>query len=149
MALAVGDLLQGTVTGITRFGLFVELPGGATGMVHISEVADEYVKDIHDYFKVGDSVEVMVIRIGEDGKIGLSIRQAKPHSEDNRESTMRRPPSSPRKERTTGEGRRPGGRSGYSFEDKLARFLKDSEDRLGDLKRNTDSKRGGRGARHG
>ena len=81
MSIEVGSKLQGKVTGITNFGAFVELPNGSTGLVHISEVADNYVKDINDHLKVGDMVEVKVMNVGTDGKIGLSIRKAKPESE--------------------------------------------------------------------
>ena len=81
MSIEVDSKLQGKVTGITNFGAFVELPNGSTGLVHISEVADSYVKDINEHFKVGDMVEVKVMNVGADGKIGLSIRRAKPESE--------------------------------------------------------------------
>lgn len=131
MATEVGNKLNGTVTGITRFGAFVKLPDGKTGLVHISEVDDRYVEDIKDVLKVGDDVTVKVINIADDGKIGLSIRKAKEGS---------RPPR--------GGGKRPQRRS-VSFEDKLNRFLKDSEENLASLKRQTESKRGGRGARRG
>lgn len=77
MSIEVGSKLQGKVTGITNFGAFVELPDGATGLVHISEVADNYVKDINDHLKVGDQVEVKVINMEKDGKIGLSIKKQK------------------------------------------------------------------------
>ena len=63
MSIEVGSKLQGKVTGITNFGAFVELPEGLTGLVHISEVADNYVKDINDHLKVGDQVEVKVINV--------------------------------------------------------------------------------------
>ena len=91
MSIEVGSKLQGKVTGITNFGAFVELPNGSTGLVHISEVADSYVKDINEHFKVGDIVEVKVMNVGADGKIGLSIRRAKPESE-----RPQRPPQRPR-----------------------------------------------------
>jgi S1 RNA binding domain protein len=140
MSIEVGSKLQGKVTGITHFGAFVELPGGTTGLVHISEVADNYVKDINEFLKVGDEVEVKVINIEKDGKIGLSIKKAK------------EPQFKPRPKKFSGGGG--GGRSRkgpdvVTFEDKLNRFLKDSEDRISSLKRQTESKRGGRGARRG
>jgi len=77
MSIEVGSKLQGKVTGITKFGAFIELPEGVTGLVHISEVADTYVKDIHDYLKIGDQVEVKVLHVEKNGKIALSIRKAK------------------------------------------------------------------------
>ncbi len=143
MSIEVGSKLQGKVTGITNFGAFVELPNGSTGLVHISEVADSYVKDINEHLKVGDTVEVKVMNVGSDGKIGLSIRRAKPESER---------PQRPQRSRQGG-GRPGSGRPSQprpeNFEQKMARFMKDSEERLSTLKRATESKRGGRGSRRG
>ncbi|RDW15315.1 RNA-binding protein S1 [Oceanobacillus arenosus] len=127
MSIEVGSKLQGKVTGITNFGAFVELELGKTGLVHISEVADSYVKDINEYLKVGEEVTVKVINVEKDGKIGLSIKKAK-----DRPVRQKNP-----KERAE------------NFESKMNQFLKDSEDRLASLKKHTESKRGGRGARRG
>ncbi|ANB56549.1 S1 RNA binding domain protein [Anoxybacillus sp. B7M1] len=132
MSIEVGSKLQGKVTGITKFGAFVELPDGVTGLVHISEVADNYVKDINDHLKVGDVVDVRVINVEKDGKIGLSIKKAK-------ESQSSQRPRTKVNDRAAKE----------SFEQKISRFLKESEDRLASIKRHTESKRGGRGARRG
>ncbi|MFD0942534.1 S1 domain-containing RNA-binding protein [Savagea faecisuis] len=139
MSIEVGNKLQGKVTGITNFGAFVELPGGSTGLVHISEVADSYVKDINDHLKVGEEVEVKVMNVGSDGKIGLSIRKAKPESER---------PQRPQRPRHNNRQSQPVERA-ENFEQKMARFMKDSEERLSTLKRATESKRGGRGSRRG
>jgi len=142
MSIEVGSKLQGKVTGITNFGAFVELPDGTTGLVHISEVADNYVKDINDHLKVGDQVEVKVINVEKDGKIGLSIKKAKDRPELERKHAhahTQRPRQGRSNDRNKTE----------SFEAKMAKFLKDSEDRLSSLKRHTESKRGGRGARRG
>ena len=141
MSIEVGSKLEGKVTGITNFGAFVELPNGSTGLVHISEVADNYVKDINDHFKVGDMVEVKVMNVDADGKIGLSISKAKPQAE-----TASRTSSAPRNNNRPNDRDRP---SKENFEQKMAKFIKDSEDRLSTLKRATESKRGGRGARRG
>lgn len=75
MQLAIGDVLEGKVTGITKFGAFVELPEGKTGMVHISEVSADYVEDISQYLKQDQIVKVKVINITEEGKISLSIKK--------------------------------------------------------------------------
>lgn len=132
MSIQVGSVVEGVVTGITNFGAFVELPGGKVGLIHISEVADVYVRDVKDFLKEQDKVKVKVLSVDERGKIGLSIKQLQ-------EPSARRSPAS--------EGRRPGRfNAPASFEDKLSKFLKDSDERLTDLKRNTESKRGGRGA---
>lgn len=132
MSIEVGSKLQGKVTGITNFGAFVELEAGKTGLVHISEVADNYVKDINDHLSVGDNVTVKVINVENDGKIGLSIKKAKDNPAPARRSKPSRPPVRPE-----------------NFESKMDRFLKDSEDRLATLRKHTESKRGGRGARKG
>ncbi|MBE1556158.1 S1 domain-containing RNA-binding protein [Sporosarcina limicola] len=142
MSIEVGSKLEGKVTGITNFGAFVELPNGSTGLVHISEVADNYVKDINDHLKVSDMVEVKVMNVGTDGKIGLSIRKAKPESEQRPERPQR--PQRPRQGGRPVMSDRP-----ENFEQKMAKFMKDSEERLTTLKRATESKRGGRGARRG
>ena len=139
MSIEVGSKVQGKVTGITNFGAFVELPNGSTGLVHISEVADNYVKDINEHLKVGDVVEVKVMNVEADGKIGLSIRKAKPQAES---------PQRPQRPRHSG-GRPSHTERPENFEQKMARFMKDSEERLSTLKSATESKRGGRGARRG
>ncbi|HWI50005.1 MAG TPA: S1 domain-containing RNA-binding protein [Rummeliibacillus sp.] len=143
MSIEVGSKVQGKVTGITNFGAFVELPNGSTGLVHISEVADNYVKDINEHLKVGDMVEVKVMNVEADGKIGLSIRKAKPQAE--RPERPQRSRHNNHRSNDRGENRQPK----ENFEQKMAKFLKDSEDRLTTLKRAQDSKRGGRGARRG
>ena len=129
MAIEVGSVLEGKVTGITNFGAFVELDDGVTGLVHISEVADAYVRDIRDYLEEGQTVKVKVINVS-NGKVGLSIKQV--NSDGVRDFRA---------------SRRPGGRSRGGFEEKLSKFLKDSDERLASLRRNQDSKRGGRGTR--
>lgn len=129
MAIEVGSVLEGKVTGITNFGAFIQLDGGVTGLVHISEVADAYVKDIKDYLQENQVVKVKVINVA-NGKVGLSIKQV------NTEGV-----------RDPRANRRPSGRPPRSFEDKLSRFLKDSDERLASLRRNQDSKRGGRGTK--
>lgn len=121
MSLDVGQIVEGKVAGITNFGAFIELPNGQTGLVHISEVADKYVKDVRDYLKEGDLVKVKVLALDK-GKIGLSIRQAQPSQEKPNNKQNRQ-----------------------SFEDKLAKFIKDSDERQSDIKRSMDAKRGGRG----
>ncbi len=132
MSIAIGTILEGTVTGITPFGAFIELPGGVTGLVHISEVADAYVKDVKDYLKDQDKIKVKVINIDPKGKIGLSIKQVNSvvSSSSSREVRRDRGRMAPQ----------------LSFEDKLAKFMKESDERLLEFKRSTDAKRGGRGS---
>lgn len=116
----VGAIVEGTVNRLADFGAFVQMDGGETGLVHISEVDRNYVKDIKEHIKEGDRVKVKVVAIKEDGKIDLSIKQADPSWED-------RP--------TRSSGRDP------EFEAKLKRFLRDSQERLADVRRQRDSKR--------
>ncbi len=123
--LEVGSIVEGVVTGITNFGAFVELPGGTTGLVHISEVADTYVKDVNNYLKEKDKVSVKIINVQEGGKIGLSIKQADPTYKGNKKKKPK--PSNRKKE--------------VSFEDKLAKFMKESDEKLTLLKKSVDSKR--------
>jgi len=137
MAIEVGSKLSGKVTGITNFGAFVLLPGGVTGLVHISEISHSYVKDIHEHLKVNDEVTVKVINVDKDGKIGLSIRQTVENPNPPQSAGSR--PS---------RGRHHSGPPRQTFEDKLNRFMRDSEDRLQALRR-SESKRGGRGGRRG
>ena len=145
MSLEVGAIVEGEVTGITNFGAFVQLPEGKVGLIHISEVSNVYVKDVHEFLKEHDKEKVKVLSIDARGKIGLSIKQAMPPA-----------PPQPKPQRPQNENReRRGGMrpqnarsmQPLSFEDKLSKFLKDSDDRMFDLKRKTDSKRGGRGAK--
>ncbi|MFP3726508.1 S1 domain-containing RNA-binding protein [Priestia filamentosa] len=145
MSIEIGSKLKGKVTGVTHFGAFVELPDGSTGLVHISEVAHSYVKDINEHVKVNDEVEVKVLEVKE-GKIALSIRKAVDKPVEEKSSYSQRPPR-PKREFNS---RRPKGnfsKPPENFEDKLSRFLKSSEENLSSLKRNTEHKRGGRGGR--
>ena len=130
MVPAVGEVLSGKVTGITKFGAFVDIGNGRTGMVHISEIADEYINEITDHVHIGDLVNVAVITINGD-KIGLSIKQTLPSYVARQEARNRARDAA----------------SAQNFEDKLAKFMKDSDERHSDLRKSQDSKRGGRGSR--
>ena len=94
MAIEVGNIFEGRVTGVKPFGAFVALPEGRVGMVHISEVSNEYVQDIAAVLHDGDTVKVQVINVAPDGKIALSIKRLLPPA-----------PRQPRSDR----GPRPGG----------------------------------------
>ena len=127
MPLDVGAIVEGVVTGVTNFGAFVSLPDGKTGLVHISEIADAYVKDINEYVKKNDPVKVKVLSVDPSGKIGLSIKQASPTYRPRNVQDFRR--------------------NRANFEDRLTRFMKESDERQADLRKATDGKRGGRGSR--
>ncbi|MBE6827134.1 MAG: S1 RNA-binding domain-containing protein [Ruminococcaceae bacterium] len=132
---SIGEILDGRVTGLTKFGAFVSLPDNKTGMVHISEVASSFVNDIGDYLKEGQEVRVMIIDITDDGKIALSVKRAadggvKPKSEKKKEAA----PVNTWK--GTPEREQP-----QTFEDMMAQFKQRSDEKLADLKRATDSRR--------
>ena len=138
MGIEVGSKIQGKVSGITKFGAFVDLDDNNTGLVHISEVSSQYVNDIHDVLSVGDVVNVKVMSIGEDGKIALSIRR---YDEDKKPKQEKRSPQRHQK-----KAARPQHKS-QDFDTMLNNFMKDSDERLSSLRRNTEGKRGGRGGR--
>lgn len=150
MSIEVGSKVIGKVTGITNFGAFVELPGGLTGLVHISEVADSYVKDVNDHLKIGDQIEVKVIS-EKDGKTALSIKKAIDRPEGQTSSYSQRParPGRPGDSRSKDVRSKGKFQPKENFEDKMVRFLKTSEENLTTLKRSTETKRGGRGGRRG
>ena len=110
-----GEILEGKVSAITKFGAFVSLPEGKSGMVHISEVANTYVKDISEHLQVGQEVKVVVLNVDEKGKLSLSIKKAQ---EKKREE--------PKKEE-----------SAKSFEDMLSKFMSDSSKKISDLNLDT------------
>ena len=143
----VGDVLDGKVTSITKFGAFVSLPDGKNGLVHISEIANAFVSDVHDYVSEGQTVKVKVIGIGTDGKINLSIKQTLPPPEHPRDQQRPRPQSSGRPQ----TARPQNGTSQNAqqadpptadqiFEDKLKRFMQDSDSRISDSRVYADRK---------
>ena len=156
MQIEVGKIVDGVVTGITKFGAFVDIGNGNTGLVHISEIANTFVNDVHDFLQEGQTVKVMVLS-AENGKINLSIKKALPQQE--------RP--APRGPRPAGNGAAPrpaqqqsrpapqqrsfvkappqtaAPPADQSFEDKLKQFLSSSEGKMADLNRSIDGKRGG------
>lgn len=149
MALEVGSVLTGKVTGVMKFGAFVALPEKKSGMVHISEISHEYVNDINDAIKVGDEVTVKVISI-DDGKISLSIKAnlEKPAPKP-KQKRPRKPYVPAPKVTSPGDFQWEDSKNdSSSFEDMMSRFKKTSEDKMSDLKRGNESRgysrRGGR-----
>lgn len=136
MTLMAGNILEGTVVNITSFGAFVEIEG-KTGLVHISEVADSFVKDIRQHLNEQDKVKVKVISIDDNGKISLSIKQA----------NVKKKSVKPVEIDWSTESKKGSSNPNGNFEDIMSRFLKDSEERMQDVKKNQDfkSKSGRRG----
>ena len=137
MQFEVGSILTGKVTGITKFGAFVELEGGKTGMVHISEVAATYVKEITDHLSVGQEVKVKVLTIGEDGKISLSIKKAVDNPQHNRgeNNHSQRPHHNNGYRNDYSKGSRAATSETASFDDMLSKFMQTSDEKMSDLKR--------------
>ena len=137
MELEVGSILEGRVTGITKFGAFVALPGGKSGLVHISEIASTFVSDVHEFVLVCQTVKVRVIAATEDGKISLSIKRAvenPPAQEQPRKNFTPKPrpqTARPMQERTQADGPS----ADQDFEDRLKKFMQESDSRIADSRR--------------
>lgn len=158
MQLEVGGIFEGKVTRITKFGAFVGFENGQTGMVHISEIAMTFVNEIRDFVTEGQTVKVKVLNISEDGKIGLSMKKAMdPQQEQQKKNFQRRPrdrsgsrdrPRTKRPESEQGPARpgdfewRQKSNEGGNFEDMMSRFKQSSDEKMSDLRRNSDTKRG-------
>ena len=170
MQLEIGKIYNGKVKGITQYGAFVDIDGGGTGMVHISEEDQSYVSANRDHLTEGQEVKVKVIAIDDNGRVNLSIKRTQPRQNSNGEQrSFRRSNQNGTHSNGNGTGgyqrragssnggkkfqqRQPGGyaprqaakEAPASFEDKLKLFMQDSESRMADLRRNTDKKNGSR-----
>ncbi len=141
MELSVGQIVEGKITGITNFGVFVDLGDLKTGMVHISEVAQTFVSEIREHVKVNDVVKMKVLAISDDGKISLSIKRA---MEDVKPTRRPRPIAQPKPDSSFVWGAQK--TEPASFEEMMNRFKQTSEEKFSDLKRkNPDANRTKRG----
>ena len=118
----ISGLLEGTVVKLAKYGAFVEFPDRRVGLVHISEVANAYVSDIGDYLRVGDKVKVRVLGVDQEGRYELSVKRAQA-------------------DRGAADAQA-GKPTEDLFEGKLKRFLRDSQERQAEVRRNKESKRG-------
>ncbi|MBQ8209541.1 MAG: S1 RNA-binding domain-containing protein [Clostridia bacterium] len=151
MQVNIGDIYEGKVTGLTNFGAFVKLSTGETGMVHISEVATSFVKDINEHLSEGQDVKVKVLSVNEAGKISLSIRQAAPKPAENKERSFKGEKSFDRNGKSAPKSKRPvqtwqGNHhedKPQSFEDMMAKFKQTSDERQAGMKKPAESRRGG------
>lgn len=128
MSLEVGAIVEGKVTGITKFGAFVSLPEGKSGLVHISEIANTYVNDVNDHLAVGQAVQVRVLSINDNGKINLSIKQAAAPAPQRRADE--RPRTAPNVRPATPQADPPS--ADKAFEDRLKKFMQESDSRISD-----------------
>lgn len=137
----MGSILMGKITGITKFGAFVALAPGKSGLVHISEIANSYVSDIREHFSEGQEVTVKVIGFDESGRINLSIKAALPQSVRLKSETPRGiPQSSAARQQQNERVFSPQSVAETSFEDKLKRFMQDSDSKISGLKQYADKK---------
>lgn len=143
MALEAGTIIEGKVTGITQFGAFISFDDGKTGLVHISEIAPEYVKNIRDHINENDVVKAKILSIDEKGKISLSIKQATLAAR----AKEKKAPSKPQAPKRPDDFDWSKKDKPTSFEDMMAKFKQDSDEKLSDMKRGIDAKRGSSGYR--
>ena len=139
MEYEVGTVLEGKVTSITKFGAFVALEGGKSGLVHISEIANSYVNDVHDFLQEGQDVKVKLLAI-KDGQLDLSSKKALPAPERPAQRSFQ--PAAPRRPAVQAADTTPSG--DLAFVDKLKLFVSSSERKMADLNRNISGKQGGR-----
>ena len=160
MELTVGAIVEGKVTGITKFGAFVTMPGGSSGLVHISEIANAYVNNVSDYLTMGQTVKVKVLSITPEGKINLSVKQAEPApakapAEQSAPRRAPRPQVQPAAQPVSRaasaadlaaaeQGVVHGPTGDASFEDKLKHFMQESDSRMSGNKLYADRKGGSR-----
>lgn len=143
----IGQILTGKVTGITKFGVFVDLENGQTGMVHISEVSDVFVKEISDFVKLNDTVTVKILSIGADKKISLSMKQANPDYGKPKPKKEFRPKRPVSESRPTENYVWTPKKEELSFEEMMSKFKQSSEEKMSDLKRVMDVKKNTRRGR--
>lgn len=148
MAVEAAQILRGTVVRMMAYGVLVRLEDGSTGLVHISEIDNNFVRDVGDYFQVNDPVVVKVLALGDRGKIELSVKQAvgqTPQALDSDGEAVDidgvRPAPSPAEAASQRREAR------ESFETKMGDYMRVSGERLADLKRNIELKRGGKKVR--
>ncbi len=140
MAIEIGSIQEGKVTGIMNFGAFVSLPGGKSGLVHISEIANTFVKDVHDHLQVGQLVKVKVIEINEQGKINLSIKRAQEDEKREPDNKAVSAPNTTSRPSVPEMGEVAPPSENLSFEEKLKKFMQASDSKNADKRRNTERK---------
>lgn len=146
MQLTVGDIIEGKITVVKDYGVFVDIGNGKFGMVHISEIAQSYVSEIRDFVKEGDTVKVKVLTISDDGKVSLSIKQTQePNTEEVKKERRERRPYTPKPSAPAPDGSyvwTAKKSESASFEDMMSKFKATSDEKFSDLKRkNPDAKR--------
>lgn len=155
MQVKEGDIVTGRVSGLTDFGAFVDIGAGKTGMIHISEVSSSFVNNIEDFLSVGQEVKAVVVSVNEKGKISLSTKRVQVDGDENAQTgkTENNPatgkPPRPKSAPNVWNGPKQTQQSGGSFEDMMALFKKQSDEKMADLKRATNTGHSGYSRRGG
>lgn len=134
MSISVGDIVEGKVTGITKFGAFVECEDGSKGLVHISQISNDYIEKVEDALKVNDEVKCKVMSI-EDNKISFSIKECLPKKEYKKEHKK---DFSKKTLSENSEVKKSSKES--SFDDLITKFMKDSNERLDSIRQRENKK---------
>ena len=140
MDFEVGSIHTGKVTGITKFGAFVTIAPGKSGLVHISEIASSFVSDVREFLVEGQEVAVKIIGVDQSGRMNLSIKSASQPPQDDQQPQYRQPQQQRQQQYQPKQSAAPGE---PTFEDRLKRFMQDSDSKISDLRQHTD-KRGAR-----
>lgn len=137
MPIEIGNITKGKIVKVLNFGAIVKLEGGSTGLIHISEIADTYIKDINEYVKENDEVTVKVLRSGKEGRFDLSLKQclSSDFKHDDISADVNKYKDNEKKADLVELAQ-------STFEDRLSKYMKESEERQMELKRHFDSKRG-------
>jgi S1 RNA binding domain protein len=117
----IGQVVEVKVLRLMPFGALVELGEGVTGLIHISEIAHEFIRNVGEYLTPGDVVQAKIIGLREPGKYQLSLKAL---TEPSPESVPTRRPVTP------------------ELEGKLSRFMKEAQERQSDLKKRREGKKG-------
>lgn len=120
----IGGVVEAEVVKVADFGLYAKLPSGQEGLVHISQIANEFVKNINDYARVGDRIRVKILQ-NRSGRMELSAKEVEPL-----------------KKKSGGASAEQSAQD--AFDDKLKKFMIQSERTQADLRRNREARRTGK-----
>ena len=133
MQIKNGEIIEGTVTGVTKYGAFVKISeiteetGGITGMIHISEISGGFVKDISEFLEIGQNIKAVVLNTNIGGKLSLSIKQLPENIQAEKPvKSEEKPEEFAKINKNTGNPR--------SFEDMMNKFKRDSDEKISGLK---------------
>jgi S1 RNA binding domain protein len=121
MSLEIGQVVEAKVLRLMPFGALVELGDGASGLIHISEIAHEFIRDIGEYLTPGDTVQAKIMGMKEPGKYRLSMKAL---TQPTQETSVPRRPVTP------------------ELEGKISRFMKEAQERQADLRKKREGKKG-------